>query len=151
MASHHTKDKGDLGLGMVISDLMCHGIGVFIPLSEHQPYDLIAVREDGAFSRVQVKYRKLRPNGSLTVEFISTHADIHGYHKTQVDRNQFDCYAIYCPDNRRVYYIRNDDVPCSSAKSVALRVFPPRNNQRRKVLMASQFESRERIFPNTPP
>ena len=57
MASNHTKDKGDLGLGMVISDLLCHGIGVFMPLSEHQPFDVVAVNHEGKMSRVQVKYR----------------------------------------------------------------------------------------------
>lgn len=150
MASHHTKDKGDLGLGMVISDLLCNGIGVFIPLSEHQPYDLIAVGRNGVLSRVQVKYRKMRKNGSLMVELFNTHADQYGYHKKKTDTDQFDCYAIYCPDNHTVYYIRNTDIPQSAITGITLRVLPPRNNQKQKVLMASDFESRERIFTTRP-
>jgi len=42
LASHHTKDKGDLGVVMVIADLVRHGVDVYVPLSEHQPSDLIA-------------------------------------------------------------------------------------------------------------
>ncbi|MHB8896631.1 MAG: group I intron-associated PD-(D/E)XK endonuclease, partial [Candidatus Geothermincolia bacterium] len=128
-----------------------HGFGVFIPLSEHQPYDLIAVRDDGAFSRVQVKYRKLSAEGTVIVNFRSTYSDSNGYHHKPVDRSQFDCYAVYCPDNRKIYYVLNSEIPGLNTGCFSLRVLPPKNNQRRKVLMASQFESRERIFSNTPP
>lgn len=146
LASHHTKDKGDLGLGMVISDLMCHGIGVFIPLSEHQPMDLIAVDEHGRISRVQVKYRTLEPTGVVTVSFRNTYSDSHGAHTTFADRSQFDCYAIYCPENSKVYYLRNDEIPEGNRTAVALRVLPAANNQRKKVIWASDYEEFDRIF-----
>ena len=54
---HHTKDKGDEGLGQVIADLMANGVQVAVPLSEHLPFDLIAIGEHGAMRRVQVRYR----------------------------------------------------------------------------------------------
>src|SRR4030081_1830150 len=54
---HHTKDKGDEGLGQVIADLMTSGVHVAVPLSEHLPFDLIAISEHGAMRRVQVRYR----------------------------------------------------------------------------------------------
>ena len=54
---HHTKDKGDEGLGQVIADLMTHGVQVAVPLSEHLPFDLVAIDEGGAMRRVQVRYR----------------------------------------------------------------------------------------------
>ncbi|MFC1480602.1 group I intron-associated PD-(D/E)XK endonuclease, partial [Candidatus Omnitrophota bacterium] len=40
---HHTKSKADLGLAKVIADLIQKGYVPCIPLSEHQPYDLLAV------------------------------------------------------------------------------------------------------------
>ena len=40
---HRTKDKGDLGVACVITDLMKAGIQVSLPLSEHLPFDLIAI------------------------------------------------------------------------------------------------------------
>ena len=57
---------------------------------------------------------------------------------------QFDCYAIYCPNNGKVYYIRNDEI--SARTAFRLRVTPARNGQKKLVMMASQFEGVERIF-----
>jgi PD-(D/E)XK endonuclease len=57
---HHTKDKGDLGLGFIIGDLLRAGIQVALPLSEHLPFDAIAVDEQGGLRRLQVKYRAVR-------------------------------------------------------------------------------------------
>jgi hypothetical protein len=54
---HRTKDKGDEGLGPVIGDLMTHGVHVAVPLSEHLPFDLVAIGEHGTVRRVQVRYR----------------------------------------------------------------------------------------------
>ena len=146
MASHHTKDKGDLGLVMVISDMAEHGIGVYLPLSEHQPADLVAMNDQGCIVKVQVKYRKLNPTGALEIHFRSVYSDAHGWHVKPVDRSQFDCYAVYCPDNRKVYYLRNDDIPEANTKAISLRVVAPRNNQKRKICWASSFEDVERIF-----
>jgi len=146
LANHHTKDKGDLGVGMVISDLMCHGIGVFIPLSEHQPMDLIAVDERGKIARVQVKYRRMRANGSIQIDFRNTYSDSHGSHKKLADRTQFDCYAIYCPEAKKIYYLRNDDIPEENHLCTTIRVIHPANNQRKKVMMASDYEAFDRIF-----
>ena len=143
MASHHTKVKGDLGLGMAISDLMFHGTGVFIPPLEHQPY---AVRKDSALSRVKVKYRKLDSQGAITVRLRNTYSDSRGYHERLVDRTQFDCCAVYCPDNRKLYYVRNVEIPSSNTECCALRVLPPKNNQKKKVMTASDFEDAVRIF-----
>jgi hypothetical protein len=146
LASHHTKDKGDLGLVMVIADLARNGIGVYLPLSEHQPADLIAMHEERRIARVQVKYRSLSAIGCVDVIFRSVYSDRNGWHVKPVDRSQFDCYAIYCPESDKVYYLRNDDIPETNAKSISLRVLPAANNQKKKVIMASDYEAFDRIF-----
>ena len=102
MASHHTKDKGDLGVVMVICDMVRNDIDVYLPLSEHQPSDLIAVNCKGRMARVQVKYRSLSRTGVIEVYLRSAYSDSHGYHEKPVDMSQFDCYAVYCPDNGKV-------------------------------------------------
>ena len=38
---HHTKDKGDLGLTKIISDLTEKEFKVLLPISEHLPFDLV--------------------------------------------------------------------------------------------------------------
>ena len=40
---HHTKTKADIGLTKVIADLTVKGYIPCIPLSEHQPYDVVAI------------------------------------------------------------------------------------------------------------
>jgi len=146
VANHHTKDKGDLGVVMVISDLVRHGVRVFLPISEHQPSDLIALDVSGRVARVQVKYRSLKGNGCLDIHFRSAYSDSNGYHEKPVDRSQFDCYAIYCPENDKVYYLRNDDIPARNVSGVMLRVLPPANKQKKKVIIASDYEAFGRIF-----
>jgi len=51
MASHHTKDKGDLGVLKAQIDLFEQGFTIFVPLTEHCPFDLVAYK-DGEFRRV---------------------------------------------------------------------------------------------------
>ena len=74
---HHTKDKGDEGLGQVIGDLMSNGVQVAVPLSEHLPFDLIAIGEGGAMRRVQVRYRASADAAHLRCELGGWWADRH--------------------------------------------------------------------------
>lgn len=80
---HHTKDKGDLAVGQVIADLWKVGAHVCLPISEHLPFDLIALSPSmKEVRRVQVKYVSMR-EGSLRLSLRNTHADRRGiHHKT---------------------------------------------------------------------
>ena len=49
MHSHHTKDKGDLGVAKAFADLVSRGYAVLFPATEHAPFDLVSYR-DGRFS-----------------------------------------------------------------------------------------------------
>jgi len=62
---HHTKDKGDVGLTRVMADLVAHDIQVALPISEHLPFDLIAIHPTGDLRRVSVKYRAMNETGSV--------------------------------------------------------------------------------------
>jgi hypothetical protein len=151
VASHHTKDKGDLGVYEVMADLGRNGIGICIPISEHLPFDLIAVSDLGQARRVQVKYRSLCDNGTLAIYFRSAYSDSNGYHERPVDKTQFDCYAVYCPDSRTVYYVRNDEIPAECSAYMSLRVLPPRNNQRARIRFAADYQGAARIFDDSAP
>lgn len=63
MYSHHTKSKGDSGLGFVIADLLSRGVQVALPISEHLPFDCIAISIGGCLCRLSVKYRKVNKRG----------------------------------------------------------------------------------------
>lgn len=131
---HHTKDKGDRGTGNVIADLLSKGIQVCLPLSEHLPFDLVAVREDGTLLRVSVKYREMK-NNSVLVHFRSVYSDSRGTHTKQIDKGQIDILAIYCPDTKTVYYVN----PLHFEKSVTLRIENSINNQTKGVNFAKDF------------
>ena len=56
--AHHTKDKGDLAVGMVVADLLINGYHYAPLISEHMPFDLIAIAPHIGFAlrKIQVRY-----------------------------------------------------------------------------------------------
>jgi hypothetical protein len=131
--SHHTKDKGDLGIAKAHADLVSKGFVVLFPATEHAPFDLVAYA-DGEFHRLQVKYRSARA-GAVTVMFRSMWADRNGTHMTRMDKGAIDTVFIYCPETDECYYVQ----PGAHGASVTLRITPSRNGQRAGVLDAAAF------------
>jgi hypothetical protein len=134
MASHHTKDKGDLGVLKAQIDLFEQGFTVCVPLTEHCPFDLAAYR-DGEFRRVQVKYRSMDRFGKVDAKFSTCWADRNGTHTSPVDKDEVDLYCIYCPDTDECYYLRPHDF----GSNVSLRVRTPKNGQTKRVNFAADF------------
>jgi len=132
--SHHTKDKGDLGVAHAIADLADQGYVVLTPLCEHAPFDLVGYR-NAEFVRVQVKYRALSATGTIEVQFRSTWSDSKGTYVRPLDKDEVDVVCVYCPETRACYYID----PRQFGRSVSLRVTPSRNRQGRNVSPAEDF------------
>jgi hypothetical protein len=132
--SHHTKSKGDLGVLKAQIDMFEQGFTLFVPLTEHCPFDLVAYR-NGEFRRVQVKYRAIDRFGKIDVKFSTCWTDKHGTHTVPIDKNEVDLYCVYCPDTDDCYYIE----PGSFGSNASLRVETPKNGQRRKVKYATDF------------
>ncbi|MCP5089730.1 MAG: hypothetical protein GY949_02280 [Gammaproteobacteria bacterium] len=133
-SSHHTKDKGDLGVLKAQIDLFEQGFTIFIPLTEHCPFDLVAYK-DGEFRRVQVKYRAKDRFGKVDVKFSTSWADKHGTHTSPIDKNEVDLYCVYCPDTDECYYLR----PEKFGSNASLRVETPKNGQAKRVNFASDY------------
>jgi hypothetical protein len=140
VVSHHTKNKGDLGVAKAHADLVAQGFVVLFPTTEHAPFDLVAYA-DGEFHRIQVKYRTARA-GAVTVHFRAIWADSHGTHVRAIDKSAIDLVCIYCPDSDACYYVRPD----AHGPTVTLRITPSRNGQVLGVYQAEQF----REVPSTP-
>jgi len=131
---HHTKHKGDIGLARVISDLIEKGHVPCVPLSEHQAYDLVAILADGTAVKLQVKYSTLKQNGTVEVRFRRNWSDKNGTHTEHYSKEEFDYYAIYCPEKEAVLYIPNKpDCP------KAVRFDNSRNNQKQCVKWANDY------------
>jgi hypothetical protein len=54
---------------------------------------------------------------------------------------QVDYFAIYCPETAGVYLVPIDDLP--PRWQAALRVDPPRNQQRLRIRMAADYQIAE--------
>ncbi len=143
---HHTKDKGDLAVGQVIADLVRNGVQVLLPISEHLPFDLVAVLPlSGDLCRIQVKYVSLR-NGKLGITLRNTHADRHGIHHKRIRLDTIDAIAVFCPEADTVYYVRRDEIPDGCRRELNLRLNPARNGQVRRIRLAANFDGAKRIF-----
>ena len=134
MESHHTKDKGDLGVLKAQLDLFEQGFTICLPQTEHAPFDLVAYK-NGGFRRVQVKYRTLSKNGVLEIRFRTCWADRNGTHIVPIDKDEVDLYCVYCPDTDLCYYLD----PKMFGSNVSLRVKTPKNCQSKRVNFAADF------------
>ena len=134
MSPHHTKDKGDLGVLKAQIGLFEQGFTIFVPLTEHCPFDLVAYK-DGEFRRVQVKYRSLDRFGKVDVKFSTCWSDRNGTHTLPIDKTEVDIYCVYCPEVDECYYLRPDDF----GSNVSLRVEAPKNGQRKGVNFAADY------------
>src|SRR6266702_8062136 len=123
--SHHTKDKGDLGVLKAQADLALQGYTILHPMTEHAPFDLV-IYKAGRFQRVQVRYRSLTENGGLEVSLRSGWADRHGTHVTFLNRNEIDLVCVYCPETDQCYYFQP---PLANRTQFTLRVRPTVNRQ----------------------
>ena len=139
---HHTKDKGDLGVGYVIADLISKGIQVALPISEHLPFDCIAIAEDGQLCRLSIKYR-ISKFGRVEVRLRSSWADKNGSHMKAHKKNDYDATAIYCPSQGACYYVKSSEVEKST---IILRTDPPKNNQEYGVKLAGLYSDPRRLF-----
>jgi len=131
---HHTKRKADIGVAKVIADLTEKSYVPCIPLSEHQAYDIVAVHEKGEAIRIQVKYATLKPNGTVEVRYRRNWSDSNGAHTECYKKEEFDYYAIYCPEKNTVVYIPN-----SSSCPKAIRFDKTGNNQMQSVKWANNY------------
>ena len=141
---HHTKDTGDIGLACVIADLFKHNIQIALPVSEHLPFDLIAIHSRGDMSKVSVKYRVMSRSGAVQVETRSVWNDRNGTHHRPHRPGDYDAVAIYCPDTDECYYLPASELTPSGR---TLRITDPGNNQMAGISLARSFRDPDRIFP----
>jgi hypothetical protein len=111
------------------------GYAVSKPLGENQRYDLIA--DDGQrLHRVQVKTGRIR-NGVIVFNCCSTHGHRRSALKTRPYTGQIELLAVYCPENRKVYLLREADLTRSK---ILLRLVPTRNNMVKTIRWAAEYE-----------
>ncbi|MDZ4669993.1 MAG: group I intron-associated PD-(D/E)XK endonuclease [Phototrophicales bacterium] len=139
--THMTKDKGDLAVAMTLADLRKHGIICCLPISEHLPFDVVAIMPDTTtLVRLQVKYRKANGYGGIDLMFRSNYYNSKKIYSKPIDLSAIDGFAIYNPDTDAVYYLSAESMQ-NRGKSITLRIRPSANNQKQGVWLADDFRN----------
>ena len=126
-----TAARGNAAEGAVLNAFVQRGFGVLVPFGGGQPYDLV-VELGSALLRVQCK--RAWPSGGCLV-FNSRGTD-HGNGRRSY-RGLADIFGVYFPRTDGVYLVPIEEVADSKGW---LRVEATRNNQKRGVRFAADFE-----------
>jgi PD-(D/E)XK endonuclease len=135
----NTSKIGEISQAQVLAALVQAGKSILLPFGDNKRYDLLIEEEDGRFFRVQCKTGRII-NGAMQFPTSSLHAASRtGLDKSikRSYRGVVDFFGVYCPQNGKVYLIPIDHLGDNGA---FLRVEPPRNNQRRLIRWAHDYE-----------
>lgn len=127
-----TATRGNAAEARILAEFVCRGFDVLTPFGGGQPYDL-AVDMGGHFLRVQCKTVWLVGRGCLAFNCRSTD---HGRGRVPYD-GLADLFAVHLPAMDAIYLIPVGAVPGHLGR---LRLEPAKNNQRRGVRFAADFE-----------
>ena len=133
----HPVDIGDrttLAVMLVLREL---GYGVLVPFGENTRYDLV-IDDGNALRKVQCKTGRLR-RGAVIWSMCSNyvhHPNPRIRHRDY--RGEVDFFGVYCAETGGVYLVPMTDLPLR--REGALRVDPPRNNQRKFIRQAAKYE-----------
>jgi hypothetical protein len=116
---HEKLDKGDIGLTIVIADLVKEGWIVSLPIQQCSRYDLIATK-DSIIRRIQVKYRTVA-KGAMTVLKRTQNGN------APYSSSEIDTFAVTNGE-----YIAYIPIQETSDKAFSIRVEPSKNNQKAK-------------------
>ena len=121
-----SKEKGDLALAKVISKLYESNIKVALPISEHLPFDLIAIDNNCNLYKISVKYRKIDKHGSIEIPLRQISCNSKGYKIKKADLSEINIFCVYCPDINQVLFVKSQEVKESNVKNLfIIRVSEP--------------------------
>ena len=130
-----TNKKGNIGLIKIIDDLVENGFFPFLPFTDTTIVDLIISNENMDLKKIQVKYKKIDKFACIDL----TTQRVVDRKKVDTDLTKFDYYAVYCPDNKKTYY-----VPTSifkNKKMIKLRIDEPKQKQK-TIVYGSDYEKK---------
>lgn len=137
MQKRQTSAKGNVSELKVAAAYVEAGFAVSMPIGGGVPYDLI-VDTGERLLKVQVKTGRLR-NGCVIfpMQRFSGH---NGKPRSYVP-GEIDFFAVYCPDNAKIYVWQFGDNPTQGY----LRCLETRNNQQQKIRWAKDYEFEEHV------
>jgi hypothetical protein len=136
MKKCETKEKGDIGVAMVIADLTRRGFSVAIPLAEHLPFDLVVISPECKTSRISVKYSKDDDCVKISLRTVSSNSN--GYVVKRVNCDDLDGFAVYSPISNECYYI-NKNTLGGAKNTISLRIKEAKCTNQSQVKYAKNF------------
>lgn len=127
-----TKEKGDLGEAIILSDILRRGYKVALPIGEDWDYDLIVLRND-SLQRVQCKYTE---SSKEVINVVCR--SCNNWVNKKYKQSEVDWMACYDKNTDKCYYIPSRLLG-EGRSGISLRIDPPKNNQIKKVLYAKDF------------
>lgn len=127
-----TAATGNATEAAVLTALASLELTVLIPFGDGEAFDLVAYLGEGRFLRVQCKTARER-NGVILFNARTTD---HGRGRGQY-AGLADVFGVYAPCTNSVYLVPVADV---STYVHTLRLERPRNNQRRRIRYAADFQ-----------
>ncbi len=128
-----TIHRGNAAEAAVLAALARADIPALIPFGQGLAFDLGAViPPDGELVRIQVKSGRVRKG---CVEFNTCSTD-HGSGR-RLYTGLADVIAVHVPDPEGLFVVPVELCPTSKGY---LRLDPPRNNQRRRIRLAADYE-----------
>lgn len=136
-----TDQKGSVAELAIAREAARLGVGVFKPLTDGERYDLIF--ETGSrLDRVQCKYSRLHRD-TVVRRCYSARRAREGLRKRTYCAEEVDLIAAYCPELDRCFLACADQF--DGRTQLDVRVRPSRNNQRRGIDWAGDFEFAARL------
>ncbi len=133
MRKSPTSGKGNVSELEALRVFNKAGFVVSIPFGNGAPYDLV-VDIGKRMLKVQVKTGRLRGGCVLfAAQRINGH---HGTKRYKYDEGEIDLFAVYCPDNERIYLVPT----LGDLAEGRLRIDATKNNQQQLIRWAKDFE-----------
>jgi hypothetical protein len=140
----NTAHRGLVGQTIILAKLVELGKEILLPWGDHRRYDLAYYESSdtsdvGKLIRVQCKVGWFYDDGA-GVEFstMSVLVKPGRGHIRRVYRGEIEYFAVYCPDNGKIYFNPVEDVPDGS--KARLRLKTTKNNQQQGILWAKNYE-----------
>lgn len=131
----NTRDKGDLAVLAIATDLMKKGYKVAIPFGDSWEYDLIVMKPE--LKKIQVKYTE--SNGEVVIVRCRSHSVLAGrISKTKTYSSEdIDVLAVYDKTTDQCFYIPVMDV--EGKEAISFRLKPTKNGRTKGIRWASDY------------
>lgn len=138
---HHSKQKGDIGEMVVVTEALKRGYTVCTTVGDNARYDII-IDDGDLLMRVQVKAitpddeTLIVPFGTVTYDRESQKM---GMRHRPYSSNEIDCIMAVSLLDYSIYCISSSIIDETAGGTLHLRLSPPQNNQRVGVNWAHRY------------